>query len=381
MDERILKQKTFDNTLEWNEAGYDGTGITVWNMESNATHGIMSRQRILDAAPNATAINATHGLVIKNKMLIKEEVYDDGIAIPADFFIDRHNISILTQSHGGGSDSRYAAITDLYRLLRTKHNLTLFNSTGNDGSDGVKGGALPPTEAIYVGACMMFKDNANDIRMCNYSSLGDEYEEVDFSTFVGKAGVNGTSFSTPYLAGIAALLQQRYGRDLTSGEIYQYFKMIAQPIDSGHPCDKHERYDYWSGYGIPILPKVDKKFIRMTVGSKEYKVDEGTCVMDVAPFIRFQRTFVPVAFVALALGASVIWNDRDKSVTMYKGDDAIKMWVGEHFYHHNENAYYMDVVPIIQDRRTFVPIAWVAEGLNCKIGWVADKQEVLIIEG
>lgn len=380
MDERILAQKTFDRTQEWNDAGYTGKGIVVWNMEGLSNHGQMSRSRILDAAPEATVINATHGMNCKNNVILKEYVYYDNINYTADLFIKTKGISILSASKSGVSD-RNSGRVDLYSGLQRKYNLTLVNSAGNDGGEGVKGGTLPESISIYVGACqfMFDKDKIKGISMCNYSSIGDEYEEVDFSTFVGKAGWSGTSFSCPYLAGICALLQQRYGKDLTSQEIYQYLKMIAQPIDTGHKIK--DNYDGWSGYGIPILPTVDKKFIRMTVGSKEYRIDNETHTMDVAPFIRLQRTYVPVAFIALALGAKVIWNAKDKSVTIYKEGNSIKMWVGEHFYHLNENAYYMDVVPFIQDGRTFVPIAWVADGLKCKVGWVANKKEVLIIEG
>ena len=57
MDERVLKQKAFDRTLDWNEAGWDGTGITVWDLESMNTHGTMTRKRIFDGAPNCNVLN------------------------------------------------------------------------------------------------------------------------------------------------------------------------------------------------------------------------------------------------------------------------------------------------------------------------------------
>lgn len=380
MDERILAQKTFDRTQEWNEAGYTGKGIVVWNMEGLSNHGEMSRSRIFDAAPEATVINATHGMTCKNNVVLKESVYYDNINYTADLFIKTKNISILSASKSGQSD-RNSGRVDLYSYLQRKYNLTLVNSAGNDGSEGVKGGNLPESLAIYVGACQfMFKnDKITGISMCNYSSVGDEYEEVDFSTFVGKAGWSGTSFSCPYLAGICALLQQRYGKDITPQEIYQYFKMIAKPIDTGHKIK--DNYDGWSGYGIPILPHVDKQLVRMRIGETEYKIDEKTYTMDVAPIIQFQRTFVPVAFVALALGAKVTWNDKDRSVTITKGTKVVQMWIGNEFYHINGKPYHMEVEPFIRNRRTYVPIAFVAEALGCKVGWVANMQEVMILEG
>ena len=376
MTDLIRNQKCFDRTLEWNEAGYTGKGIVIWDMEDLSNHGEMTRVRILDAAPEAIVINATHGMVCKSNTIISENVYYEGTKYTADSFIKAKNISILSASKSGTGDKHTGKI-DLFGELQRKYNLTLVNSAGNDGSKGVQGGGLPQKLAIYVGACTAFADNFNDIRMCNYSSIGDEFEEVDFSTFVGKW--SGTSFSCPYLAGICALLQQRYGKDITEQEIYQYFKMIAKPIDTGHKIT--ENYDSWSGYGIPILPHVDKKLIRMKIGETTYKVDNELRTMDVAPIINLQHTFVPVAFVALALGAKVEWDAKDKSVTITKNGKIVKMWIGNKFYHINGKPYHMEVEPFIRNRRTYVPIAFVAEALGCKVGWVANMHEVMILEG
>lgn len=378
MDERVLKQKAYDRTQEWNEAGWDGTGINVWDLESMNTHGTMTRKRIFDAAPNCNVLNYGLSMLYSNN-IIKEEyvLQEDNTKLSADEFVRKNDISIFSHSHNGRSDKKQG-IVDFYKNLKEKYNLALFNSAGNDGSQGVRGGAIPESISIYVGACMAFAENYDDIRMCTYSSVGDEYEEVDFSTFVGPAGWSGTSFSTPYLAGIAALLQQRYGRDITQDEIYTYLKMCCKPIDSGHMCD--EKYDMWSGYGIPILPEVSKKYIRMTIGSLEYKIDGQFNYMDTAPFIRDKRTFVPIAFAALALGAEVNWDGKKRKVTITKNGTKLEMFIDKKEYFVNGVSQTMDVAPFIKDNRTFVPIAFVALALDCKVAWCAEEGKVLILE-
>lgn len=378
MDELVLKQKTYDRTLEWNEAGWDGSGITIWDLEPLNTHGTMTMKRLIDAAPGCKVLNYGWSKKTSSQGLEYEYVeLEDGTRLSGEEFVKNYDISILSHSHGGHNNNK-PFIIDMYKNLKDKYNVALFNSAGNDGCDGVQGGAIPESMAIYVGAAIVFQHNFNDIRMAYYSSLGDEYEEVDFTHFVGPSGWNGTSFSCPYLAGIAALLQQRYGRDITQNEMYAYFKMIAKPINSGHMVD--DRYDYWSGYGMPILPPVDKKYVRMTIGSKEYKVDGEHRMMDTAPFIQDQRTFVPIAFAALALDAQVSWDNKERKVTITKNGTILQMYIGKETYLVNGKPYTMDVAPFIKDSRTFVPIAFVALALNCKVAWCAEDGKVLILE-
>lgn len=379
MDEYVLEQKKFDRTLEWNEAGWDGSGVTIWDVEPLNDHGIKTKQRLLDAAPKAKVLNYRLNMMCSDKVEVEYVQLENNTRISSDQFVNDNHITILSHSHGGYNNNT-KSIIDLYANLKEKYNVSLFNSAGNNGKDGVMGGAIPESLAIYVGAAYPARKNFNNIRIANYSSLGDEYQEVDFCHFTGPEGWNGTSFSCPYLAGISALIQQRYGFDTTQAELYSYFKLISTPINCWHTSIEDPAYDYWSGWGIPILPKVNKKYVVMEIGKKSLKIDGKWSEMDTAPFIEKQRTFVPIAFAALALDATVKWEESARRVTITKGKDVLDMYIGSRMYLLNGKSYTMDVAPFIKDQRTFVPIAFAALALDSKVTWVPEDRKVLILE-
>lgn len=384
MDEYIKNQNEYTNVTEWHKAGFTGKGILVWDMEGLTDHGKLTRERILDAAPDAKVINHPWNKSVSD---MRENVYDDDAKKYVTFkeFVEKYKPDVLTCSKGISQKSTYNITRPILDVMQKQHRLVIFNSGGNDGDSGVKGGALPQEYAMYIGAVMMFQNNPKDIRACGYSSVGDEYEEIDFSSFVGRAGHSGTSFSTPFVAGQAALLRQRYGK-MSQEEVYNYFKMISVPLQTSHNAIRtdflggHYTYDFRTGYGIPVLPHLDKKYITMDIGSFIYEIDGERQEMDTAPFIKDSRTFVPIAFIALALGAEVKWNAILKTVTITKGKTRVELYVNKKYYYVNGRRYEMDTAPFIQDSRTFVPISWAALALNCRVAWVKSERKVQILE-
>lgn len=57
--------------------------------------------------------------------------------------------------------------------------------------------------------------------------------------------------------------------------------------------------------------------IKLKIGSKNFNVDGVDLQMDVAPFLKNDRTFVPVRFVAEGMKMNVEWNNETQEVTVY----------------------------------------------------------------
>ncbi len=101
--------------------------------------------------------------------------------------------------------------------------------------------------------------------------------------------------------------------------------------------------------------------------------------MDVAPFIdsKANRTYVPVRFVVEFLGGSVLWDSTTKTITISLGGE-IKLTVGSDVAYVNGKAVKLDVPVFIKDNRSFVPLRFIAENLGFKVEWNENDKTIKI---
>lgn len=103
----------------------------------------------------------------------------------------------------------------------------------------------------------------------------------------------------------------------------------------------------------------------MTIGSPDMVVAGDQIVtMDVSPFIADNRTYVPIRALAEGFGAKVDWNEADRTVTITDGDKTVVMTVGQTVYTVDGKDQSMDVAPLIDQSRTFVPVRFAAQALG-----------------
>lgn len=110
----------------------------------------------------------------------------------------------------------------------------------------------------------------------------------------------------------------------------------------------------------------------------------GTVIMpDVAPFVVEGRTFVPVRFVAEALGVSVDWDENTSTVIINTGgatNSPTENSTGEIQIFVNGQPISTDIPPRSVNGRVMVPIRFVAEALNCRVGWQGQTNAVTITD-
>jgi hypothetical protein len=100
--------------------------------------------------------------------------------------------------------------------------------------------------------------------------------------------------------------------------------------------------------------------------------------MDVAPYIKNGRTYVPMRYAAETIGAEVVWDATAQTVTLTKGDTVAVFTIGSTTYTINGEAKTCDVAPELTSDRTMLPARYVAEAFGASVGWDAASQTVLI---
>ena len=116
-----------------------------------------------------------------------------------------------------------------------------------------------------------------------------------------------------------------------------------------------------------------------TIGSTTYIANGETRDMDVAPYIKDDRTFIPVRFVAQAFGLQedqIIWEPNAKKVTVLAGNRVVEMTIGSRDLFINTVRVPMDTAPEIVDGRTMLPIRWVGEALGVTFEWDPEERTV-----
>ena len=95
---------------------------------------------------------------------------------------------------------------------------------------------------------------------------------------------------------------------------------------------------------------------------------------DVTPRLINDRTMVPVRAIFEALGAEVGWNDETQTVIANKGENEIKLTIGEKLLYKNGKATFIDTPAMLvkldeTGDRTLVPLRAISESFDVKVGW------------
>jgi len=115
-------------------------------------------------------------------------------------------------------------------------------------------------------------------------------------------------------------------------------------------------------------------------------VTDGTlCRIDndnkaVVPYIKNDRTMIPLRFVAETLGLSVKWVGETSEIIMTGNDVELVMKIGSKTYTRNGAEAEMEAFPeLTAANRTFVPLRAIAEAFGRSVHWIENQKCVIIV--
>ena len=118
---------------------------------------------------------------------------------------------------------------------------------------------------------------------------------------------------------------------------------------------------------------------RAADGSIRILVDGKIIDPDVKPFIdNSDRTQAPFRAIGEALGCTVDWSDPDRKVTCTKTGFTVEMFIGNDTIWVNGKPQVIDTAPQIKEDRTFIPVRALGEALTCGVAWNEPSQTVII---
>ena len=212
-------------------------------------------------------------------------------------------------------------------------------------------------------------------------AFGDNYENIKVDAYVISKPADADVTTTISSTGVAKSLKET-GKATVKVESSEEGKVVLQLVLSANLKDGEKEKVTFSKaatveFGKAATEKPGAGKVTLFIGQQVAVVDGNASVLDVAPFIKDGRTFVPVRFIAEALGADVKYDAATQTVTATRGDDVVVLTIGSNVMTVNGEAQVTDVAPFIVDGRTVLPFRALAEAFGSEVTWDAATQSVV----
>lgn len=228
--------------------------------------------------------------------------------------------------------------------------------TGNDAEAFASGSRVMWTSAQGLGYRLF--------RSTNKSELGISVTDF-YITSTSYADVNVEANTTYYYTVKPVLAEARpfEGIDEKLGDTIATFT-----VTTGSEVYKPGSFKHF------IMLKLDSPDMSVDGISQEIDPGRGT-----TPLVIAGRTMVPIRAIVEAMGGTVGWDGNTEKITLNARGNIVEMWLNKKEIKVNGQTKMMDIAPTVKNGRTFVPVRFAAENLNCKVDWINSTKEAVIV--
>lgn len=118
--------------------------------------------------------------------------------------------------------------------------------------------------------------------------------------------------------------------------------------------------------------------IIVTIDQHTAYIDGRQLQLEAAPVISNGRTMVPVRFIGEALGANFLWEEKSRKVSYIYNEILIEIFIDQQQAFVNRQQIMLDTAPFIIAGRTLVPLRFIGEHLGASVVWDEATRTVTI---
>lgn len=116
------------------------------------------------------------------------------------------------------------------------------------------------------------------------------------------------------------------------------------------------------------------------VGSIEYTSQNESKTLDLAPFVYYGTSLVPFRAILEELGYSVQWDNKTKTISALNENNTIILRINSIYAEVNGEDRILSAAPKIVSGRTVVPLRFVAECSGASVSWNQDNKTIHITQ-
>ncbi|WP_185602143.1 copper amine oxidase N-terminal domain-containing protein [Paenibacillus sp. 598K] len=101
--------------------------------------------------------------------------------------------------------------------------------------------------------------------------------------------------------------------------------------------------------------------VEMALGSELLTINGQQVTMDIVPVVHKGATYIPLRYLAEALGAEVGWDQEARVTILQVGEREARFWANRTFMELDGIQRHFATPILVQDGRTLVPVRFIAE--------------------